>query len=48
MPTQQELNISSGSLSLIKQRDSGSGVIFVNPTDSNVDIKMENTSFKEE
>ena len=46
MPTQQELNISSGSLSLIKQRDSGSGVIFVNPTDSNVDIKMENTSFK--
>jgi len=46
MPTQQELNISSGSLSLIKQRDSGSGVIFVNPTDSNVDIKMENTSFE--
>ena len=46
MPTQQELNISSGSLSLIKQRDSRSGVIFVNPTDSNVDIKMENTSFE--
>ena len=46
MPTQQELNISSGSLSLIKQRDSGSGVIFVNPSDSSVDIKMENTSFE--
>jgi hypothetical protein len=46
MPTQQELNISAGSLSLIKQRDAGSGVIFVNPTDSSVDIKMENTSFE--
>jgi hypothetical protein len=46
MPTQQELNISSGSLSLIKQRDSGSGVIFVNPTDSTVDIKIENYGFE--
>ena len=46
MPTQQELNISSGSLSLIKQRDSGSGVIFVNPADSTVDIKIENYGFE--
>lgn len=46
MPTITELNLASGSNSLVTQREPNSGVILIDPKDTNVSVKIENKTFK--